>query len=127
MDGYVDPLHLMFAFRKSFVRLGGTLFAGERVSEVKPSGKGYTLVCGGRTLECGKVVLAAGLGVRKLAAQLGTDIPVFPNKSQVMLLERIPADVLPIPLLGIARTFGGTVMIGAAHENMGMDRSSPRT
>ena len=38
MDGYVDPLHLMFAFRKSFVRLGGTLFAGERVSEVKPSG-----------------------------------------------------------------------------------------
>ena len=122
MDGYVDPLHLMFAFRKSFVRLGGTLFAGERVSEVKPSGKGYTLVCGGRTLECGKVVLAAGLGVRKLAAQLGTDIPVFPNKSQVMLLERIPADVLPIPLLGIARTFGGTVMIGAAHENMGMDR-----
>lgn len=39
-----------------------------------------------------------------------------------MLLERIPADVLPIPLLGIARTFGGTVMIGAAHENMGMDR-----
>lgn len=102
MDGYVDPLHLMFAFRKSFVRLGGTLFAGERVSEVKPSGKGYTVVCGGRTLECGKAVLAAGLGVRKLAAQLGTDIPVFPNKSQVMLLERIPADVLPIPLLGIA-------------------------
>ena len=100
MDGYVDPLHLMFAFRKSFVRLGGTLFAGERVSEVKPSGKGYTVVCGGRTLECGKAVLAAGLGVRKLAAQLGTDIPVFPNKSQVMLLERIPADVLPIPLLG---------------------------
>lgn len=43
-----------------------------------------------------------GLGVRKLAAQLGTDTPVFPNKSQVMLLERIPADVLPIPLLGIA-------------------------
>ena len=122
MDGYVDPLHLMFAFRKSFVRLGGTLFAGERVSEVKPSGKGYTVVCGGRTLECGTAVLAAGLGVRKLAAQLGTDIPVFPNKSQVMLLERIPADVLPIPLLGIARTFGGTVMIGAAHENMGMDR-----
>ena len=122
MDGYVDPLHLMFAFRKSFVRLGGTLFAGERVSEVKPSGKGYAVVCGGRTLECGKAVLAAGLGVRKLAAQLGTDIPVFPNKSQVMLLERIPADVLPIPLLGIARTFGGTVMIGAAHENMGMDR-----
>ena len=100
----------MFAFRKSFVRLGGTLFAGERVSEVKPSGKGYTVVCGGRTLECGKAVLAAGLGVRKLAAQLGTDIPVFPNKSQVMLLERIPADVLPIPLLGIARTFGGTVI-----------------
>ena len=89
---------------------------------MKPSGKGYAVVCGGRTLECGKAVLAAGLGVRKLAAQLGTDIPVFPNKSQVMLLERIPADVLPIPLLGIARTFGGTVMIGAAHENMGMDR-----
>ena len=126
MDGYVDPLHLMFAFRKSFVRLGGTLFAGERVSEVKPSGKGYTVVCGGRTLECGKAVLAAGLGVRKLAAQLGTDIPVFPNKSQVMLLERIPADVLPIPLLGIARTFGGTVMIGAAHGAWAWTGGSPQ-
>ena len=88
MDGYVDPLHLMFAFRKSFVRLGGTLFAGERVSEVKPSGKGYAVVCGGRTLECGKAVLAAGLGVRKLAAQLGTDIPVFPNASSFRRCSR---------------------------------------
>ncbi|MFR0874428.1 MAG: NAD(P)/FAD-dependent oxidoreductase [Bilophila wadsworthia] len=126
MDGYVDPLHLMFAFRKSFVRLGGTLFAGERVSEVKPSGKGYTVVCGGRTLECGKAVLAAGLGVRKLAAQLGTDIPVFPNKSQVMLLERIPADVLPIPLLGIARTFGGTVMIARPTRTWAWTGGSPQ-
>ena len=123
MDGYVDPLHLMFAFRKGFVKRGGTLIAGERVTEVTPAGGGYRLACGERTLECGKLVLAAGLGTRKLAAQLGADIPVFPNKSQVLLLERIPADVLPIPLLGIARTFGGTVMIGAAHENMGMDRT----
>ena len=74
------------------------------------------------------IVLAPMAGVtdwayRCIAAQLGADIPVFPNKSQVLLLERIPADVLPIPLLGIARTFGGTVMIGAAHENMGMDRT----
>ena len=123
MDGYVDPLHLMFAFRKGFVKRGGTLIAGERITEVTPAGGGYRLACGERTLECGKLVLAAGLGTRKLASQLGADIPVFPNKSQVLLLERIPADVLPIPLLGIARTFGGTVMIGAAHENMGMDRT----
>ena len=34
MDGYVDPLHLMFAFRKSFVRLGGTLFAPPRAALV---------------------------------------------------------------------------------------------
>ena len=26
MDGYVDPLHLMFAFRKSFVSLPGNGF-----------------------------------------------------------------------------------------------------
>lgn len=123
MDGYVDPLHLMFALRKSFVRLGGTLYCKERVSEVKRSSDGYAVVCDTMTLSCGKVVLAAGLGTRKLALQLGADIPVFPNKSQVMLLERIPADTLPIPLLGIARTFGGTVMIGAAHHNMGMDRT----
>ncbi|HIW79762.1 MAG TPA: FAD-binding oxidoreductase [Candidatus Bilophila faecipullorum] len=122
MDGYVDPLHLIFAFRKAFTRAGGTLLAGERVSAVTPSGGGYRLDCGERVLECGKLVLASGLGTRKLALQLGADIPVFPNKSQVLLLERIPADVLPIPLLGIARTFGGTVMIGAAHDQAGMDR-----
>lgn len=128
MDGYVDPLHLMFAFRKAFARSGGTLIAGERVTSVTPSGGGYRLECGKRTLECGKLVLASGLGTRKLALQLGADIPVYPNKSQVLLLERIPADVLPIPLLGIARTFGGTVMIGAAHDQAGMDRVlSPET
>lgn len=119
-DGIASPLLLMFGLRRSFVRRGGTLLTECRVREVRRDGGGYVLTTSQGVFGCEKLVLAAGLGTRALGLQLGADIPVYPNRSQVLLLERIP-DILPIPLLGIARTKGGTVMIGAAHENAGMD------
>jgi glycine/D-amino acid oxidase-like deaminating enzyme len=38
----------------------------------------------------------------------------------VLLTERIE-DILPVPILGITRTPGGTVMIGFMHERAGSD------
>lgn len=120
-DGYANPLLLTYGLRRAFSVSGGTFLPEARVSDVHYENGVYKAVTPIGIFEGDRLVLAAGLGVRALAKQLGADVPVYPNRSQVLLLERIPEDVLPIPLLGIARTRGGTVMIGAAHEHAGMN------
>lgn len=71
-------------------------------------------------MECERLVLAGGLANRQLASFAGAKIPVTPDRGQVLLTERIP-DILPIPILGITRTPGGTVMVGFKHESVGTD------
>lgn len=119
-DGYVEPLRLMFAFRKGMVNLGGTLINGCRVTHITHMTNGYHLKTSKGIFECERLVLAGGLGNRQLGAHLGLNVPLYPNRGQVLLTERIP-DILPTPLLGIARTRGGTVMVGFGHEHVGTD------
>ncbi len=119
-DGYVDPLHLLFALRRGLTNLGGTLITGCRVTGVAAAGSGYKVQTPQGEFECERVVLAGGLGNRQIGASLGVKVPVTPNRGQVFLTERI-GDILPIPLLGIARTGGGTVMVGFQHEEVGLD------
>ena len=47
-------------------------------------------------------------------------LPIFADKGQVLLTERLPY-VMPIPILGCTQTFGGTVIIGFKHETRGHD------
>lgn len=45
-------------------------------------------------------------------------LPVYADKGQVLLVERMPF-VMPIPVLGVTQTFGGTTIIGFRHEKAG--------
>lgn len=45
-------------------------------------------------------------------------LPVYADKGQVLLVERMPF-VMPHPVLGVTQTFGGTTIIGFRHEKAG--------
>lgn len=119
-DGFIEPLKLMFAMREAMVRLGGTFIPDARVIDITPLADGYRVTTSGSVYTCDRLVLAGGLGNRRLAAPFNVRVPVTPDRGQVLLTERV-GDILPIPLLGITRTPGGTVMVGFMHENVGMD------
>lgn len=119
-DGFLNPLNLVFALRKGAVKLGCTLYTEKRVASISRENGIYKLVAGDLEIRAEKVVLAGGLSNRALAAPFGLHVPIFPDRGQVLLTERVP-DILPIPMLGITRTPGGTIMVGFMHERVGSD------
>lgn len=118
-DGLIDPLALLRAFHVAFQKLGGNL-QRSLIYDVQPKDIGYLLNTSHGPLACERLVLAAGLANKRLAAFAMPNIPVFADKGQVLLVERMPM-VMPIPMLGVTQTFGGTVIIGFKHETVGHD------
>ncbi len=118
-DGLVDPLALLRAFHVSFQRLGGKI-RHDHIYSVTPKRNRYHLETGSGALDCERLVLAAGLANRRLATFAIPTLPIFADKGQVLLVERLPM-VMPIPMLGVTQTFGGTVIIGFRHETVGHD------
>lgn len=126
-DGFIDPLALLYALRKAFCRLGGKFFAEAPVFSIKKHHQEYVITTPKIIFHTGRVALAAGLSNRRLCSEFGVRLPIFADRSQVLLTERVE-DILPVPLLGITRTPGGTIMIGFMHEHAGADtRVIPET
>ena len=94
-DGVVDPLSLLRAFRAALPRVGVD-YRQTLVFDVQPHAGGYRVTTKDGTFDCQKLVLAAGLSNR-----------------------RFVQFVMPIPVLGVTQTFGGTTIIGFRHEKAG--------
>jgi glycine/D-amino acid oxidase-like deaminating enzyme len=123
-DGHVNPLRLLHALQSGIVRRGGQLRGGATVRSVQrsPSGE-FTVDFGSGKASAGRVVIAAGLGSKDIAAQVGLDIPIRPERGQMLITERME-QFLPLPLLGVSQTRDGTVSIGTTNEDVGLDSST---
>ncbi|MFV3131250.1 NAD(P)/FAD-dependent oxidoreductase [Niveispirillum sp. KHB5.9] len=123
-DGHVNPLRLLAALHAGIVKRGGVLRGGATVTSIRSNGTGGTLVeyAGGRIL-AGRVVIAAGLGTKALAAQVGLDIPIRAQRGQILVTERIEP-FLPFPMSGMRQTREGSVLIGLTHEEVGLDTAT---
>jgi len=120
-DGHVNPLKMCRALQRAFVRGGGRLLGGRSVEDIRPlSGGGFRLSVGGQVLEAGKVVIAAGLGCRDLAAKVDLNAPVAPQRGQVLISERV-LPFLDLPTAQVRQTVEGTVQIGDTKEEVGLD------
>lgn len=123
-DGHANPLHLLNALHTGILRSGGLLRGGSTVSSVQPDGSGsFVIAFGAERASAARVVIAAGLGSKSLAAQVGLDIPIRPQRGQILVTERLEP-FLPLPMSGLRQTREGTVMIGATHEEVGFDAST---
>ena len=116
-DGVVDPLSLLRAFRAALPRVGVD-YRQTLVFDVQPHAGGYRVTTKDGTFDCQKLVLAAGLSNRRFVQFAMPTLPVYADKGQVLLVERMPF-VMPIPVLGVTQTFGGTTIIGFRHEKAG--------
>jgi glycine/D-amino acid oxidase-like deaminating enzyme len=122
-DGHVNPLKLLAALLGGVQRLGGVLRTRAHVRGIEPGREGFTVVFGEERVSAPRLVIAAGLGSAALAQQVGLDIPVRPQRGQILVTERF-APFLPLPSSGFRQTSDGTVMIGATQEEKGFDVST---
>lgn len=123
-DGYVNPLKLLHALHLAVGRLGGRVLFDAPVDHLSPrSSGGFVATAGGRRYEAEEIVVAAGLATTGLAAQLGLEVPVHPERGQVLVTERV-APMLSLPASGLRQTAEGTVTVGASQEDVGINVST---
>jgi glycine/D-amino acid oxidase-like deaminating enzyme len=121
LDGHVNPLRLLAALQTAFLRQGGTLRSQQPVTAIRPlAGGGFEVTAGTTQARAERVVIAAGLGSAALGAMVGLDVPLRPQRGQILVTERL-APLLPIPASGLRQTSEGTVMVGVTQEEVGFD------
>lgn len=123
LDGHVNPLRLLYALHAGLAALGGRICSSvdvRRVVHDKDKGGFSVSADEGRTWRAPRVVLAAGLGNRELAEQVGLHAPVTPNRGQVLITERLEP-FLPCPTNKARQTNEGTVQLGYSVEDVGLD------
>jgi glycine/D-amino acid oxidase-like deaminating enzyme len=124
-DGQTNPFHLLKALHAGILRSGGRLRGGGLVHSLRAVGQsgGFTIDFGSERVSSARIVIAAGLGSKSLAAQVGLDIPIRPERGQVLVTERVEP-FLPLPILGLSQTQQGTLVIGVTNEEVGFDTST---
>jgi glycine/D-amino acid oxidase-like deaminating enzyme len=124
-DGHCNPLKLLRALQQAIVLRGGTLVGNHRVSKINPHSDGTFEVNaqtpgGTRSFHSQQLVIAAGLGSAGLSRMVGMDVPLRPQRGQLLVTERLQP-TLRLPASGIRQTRDGTIMIGVSVEEVGMD------
>lgn len=124
MDGHLNPLLLLRALHQAFAARGGVLINGQSVQQIQPlQDGGFDIRLPNQRLNAGKVILAAGLGNKALAPQLGLYAPVEPNRGQVLITERLKP-FLHYPTGHVRQTGEGTVQLGDSKEDVGLNTST---
>jgi len=119
-DGHVNPLLLLRAMAQRFADAGGQLLTCGPVTLIEPGNGRFVSYAGTQRIESERVVLAAGLGNRQLAPQLGLFAPVVPNRGQVLIAERV-RHFLDYPTGHVRQTAEGTIQCGDSKEDVGLD------
>ena len=120
IDGDVNPLLLLKAMRKVFIKKGGVFLHGCTVNAIDRLSDSYHLDTSCGKIVVPKMVMAAGLGNTSLFSMIGKKIPLAPQKGQLLVTERVKP-FLSFPFSGLRQTGCGSVMIGYTQENTGFE------
>ncbi len=119
-QGHVNPLNVLAALRRAFQKRGGIFLPRHAVSGLTPSKQHVQVRTSQGIIECGILVMAAGLGIPRLIEPLGMRPCIQPQRSQILITEHCEP-VLPIPTRTVRQTGNGAFMIGLSAENVGHD------
>lgn len=84
-DGFINPLALMNGLTKNAVRHGAKIEFGTQVYSIETAhGKVKSIATNKGRVECENVVLCTGAFAKDLAGTAGIDLPVEPQKRQIV-------------------------------------------
>lgn len=119
-DGAANPLHLLRALILAMQKRGGIYRPDHRLLSFRPDGAGYNLETSQGSLSCARLVLAAGLANKELAAMADINAPVRPVRGQVLITEKLQP-FLEYGTNFIRQTVEGGCIIGESSEEAGYD------
>ena len=123
-DGCVNPLRLHALLLRTVERKGCPILWGAKVHSTKRvNGSGWVLHTEAGDISAGHVVVAAGLGAKELAGQFGLNVPVRPQRGQVLVSQRMPK-VMGLPASTLRQTADGTFLVGATKEEVDFDEGT---
>ncbi len=120
LDGHANSPRLLRALHTALKRRGAAYLPEHGVDRIEHRGGVFVLHCGARTVEAPRIVLTAGNGNRGLGGMVGLDVPVRPQRGQIVITEKA-APFLSYPVVTIRQTDEGGVMMGDSLEEAGFD------
>ena len=120
MDGHANPLKLYRALEEAARLRGVRTLRNARVEAIRFDAGRFELDTAAGRFGAGRIVLAAGLGNRELAPQVGLHAPVVPTRGQILVTERL-RPFLPYPTNKLRQTDEGTVQVGDSIEDVGFN------
>ena len=96
-DGFIDPLAVLAGFVKGAKKNGARFETAKNVAAIRTaSGRVSSVVTDSETIECESLVLCTGAWAKELAATAGIDLPVEPQRRQIVWArtrEQSPPDL----------------------------------
>jgi len=120
LDGHANSPRLLRALHTALKQRGVSYLPEHSVDAIEHRGGVFVVKSGTRTIETPRIVLTAGNGNRKLGEMVGLDVPVRPQRGQIVITEKA-APFLNYPVVTIRQTDEGGVMMGDSLEEAGFD------
>jgi glycine/D-amino acid oxidase-like deaminating enzyme len=120
LDGHCNSLKLFRALNAGMQQSGVTYLSDHVVENIEYAGGEFRLSTRRGEIRAGKVVLAAGIGNARLAPMVGLEVPVRPQRGQLIVTEKT-APFLHYPVSTVRQTDEGGVMLGDSQEEAGLD------
>ena len=121
-DGHCNSLRLFRALNTGMQQLGVTYLPERRVENIAHDSGEFRLVTASGEVRAAKIVLAAGIDNGRLGAMVGLNVPVRPQRGQIIVTEKV-APFMPYIVQNLRQTDEGGIMIGDSVEEAGADPS----
>jgi glycine/D-amino acid oxidase-like deaminating enzyme len=120
LDGHCNSLRLFRALNSGMQRLGARYLSDHIVEDIRHANGEFRLRTRHGELTAANIVLAAGIANARLGPMVGLDVPVRPQRGQLIVTEKT-APFLHYPVSTVRQTDEGGVMIGDSQEEAGFD------
>ena len=121
-DGHCNSPRLFRALNVGMQQLGATYLPEHRVGRIDYAGREFRLFTTRGEIRAPKIVLAAGIDNARLGPMVGLDVPVRPQRGQLIVTERT-APFLNYVVQTVRQTDEGGLMFGDSQEEAGADPS----
>lgn len=115
LDGHCNSLKLFRALHVGMQRFGATYLPNHRADRIAFDRGEFTIATPQGAVAAGKVVLAAGVDNARLGPMVGLDVPVRPQRGQLIVTEKT-APFLRYPVSTVRQTDEGGVLLGDSQE-----------
>jgi len=89
-DAQAYPFYVLKGYSEQFKKNKGDFFIREEVIDIKKEKTFKLKLNTGKIIEAGKVIIAAGPWSRKIGEMLGLNLPLFPERHEALVTERMP-------------------------------------